>query len=72
MFKAYFLLSMELVRDLVKSLEQEMMANFNDGDAEKPVRRCASLVTPKKEEARAKPSFCILGRVNLARLWSDA
>ena len=36
MFKAYFHLSMELVRDLVKALEQEMMANFND-EGDKPV-----------------------------------
>jgi hypothetical protein len=36
MFKAYFYLSMELVRDVVKALEEEMMENFDD-QASKPV-----------------------------------
>ncbi|KAI9152648.1 hypothetical protein H9P43_009444 [Blastocladiella emersonii ATCC 22665] len=36
MFKAYFHLSMELVRDVVKAMEEEMMASFDD-DNNKPV-----------------------------------
>ncbi|KAL7751770.1 hypothetical protein RI367_002770 [Sorochytrium milnesiophthora] len=36
MFKAYFNLSMELVRDVIKSMEEEMMAQF-DETAAKPV-----------------------------------
>jgi len=36
MFKAYFNISLELVRDVVKSCEEEMMASFDDA-ADKPV-----------------------------------
>ncbi|KAJ3362403.1 hypothetical protein GGF31_001595 [Allomyces arbusculus] len=36
MFKAYFHLSMELVRDVVKAMEEEMMDQFND-EENKPV-----------------------------------
>lgn len=36
MFKAYFNVSLELVRDVVKSCEEEMMASFDDA-ADKPV-----------------------------------
>jgi Ca2+-binding EF-hand superfamily protein len=36
MFKAYFQLSMELVRDVVKAMEEEMMESFED-DNNKPV-----------------------------------
>lgn len=36
MFKAYFNVSLELVRDVVRSCEEEMMASFDDA-ADKPV-----------------------------------
>lgn len=36
MFKAYFEISLELVRDVVRSCEEEMMASFDDS-ADKPV-----------------------------------
>ena len=36
MFKAYFEVSLELVRDVVRSCEEEMMASFDDS-ADKPV-----------------------------------
>lgn len=36
MFKAYFSLSMELVRDVVRALEEEIMETFDD-HADKPV-----------------------------------
>ena len=36
MFKAYFHLSMELVRDVVKTMETELLENFDEFDA-KPV-----------------------------------
>lgn len=43
MFKAYFYLSMELVRDVVRALEEEMMDQFDD-EANKPVS--ASFTAP--------------------------
>ncbi|KAJ3083902.1 hypothetical protein HDU99_005033 [Rhizoclosmatium hyalinum] len=43
MFKAYFYLSMQLVRDYVKTVEQEMMDTFDD-EASKPVS--ASFTAP--------------------------
>ncbi|KAJ3128610.1 hypothetical protein HK100_009089 [Physocladia obscura] len=43
MFKAYFYLSMQLVRDFVKTVEQEMMDTFDD-EAAKPVS--ASFTAP--------------------------
>ncbi|KAJ3357534.1 hypothetical protein HDU83_006260 [Entophlyctis luteolus] len=43
MFKAYFYLSMQLVRDYVKTVEQEMMDTFDD-EAAKPVS--ASFTAP--------------------------
>eukprot|EP00051_Salpingoeca_urceolata_P010884 m.133745 g.133745 ORF g.133745 m.133745 type:complete len:402 (-) comp16894_c0_seq5:76-1281(-) len=50
MFKAYFLLSMELVREVVKALEEEMMANFND-DADKPVSSMFTAPIPASDQA---------------------
>eukprot|EP01134_Creolimax_fragrantissima_P008324 CFRG8324T1 len=46
MFKAYFYLSMELVRDVVKALEEEMMANFND-EGGKPVSAVFTAPIPR-------------------------
>jgi len=48
MFKAYFLLSMELVRDLVKALEEELMANFNDA-GDRPVSSVFTAPIPSSE-----------------------
>eukprot|EP00041_Stephanoeca_diplocostata_P015782 m.302725 g.302725 ORF g.302725 m.302725 type:complete len:428 (+) comp20151_c1_seq2:195-1478(+) len=50
MFKAYFLLNMELVRDVVGALEREMIANFND-DGDRPVS--ALFTAPIPGHARA-------------------
>lgn len=36
MFRAYFLVSLELVREVTKTFEEEMIANFND-EGENPV-----------------------------------
>eukprot|EP00053_Salpingoeca_punica_P000652 m.29700 g.29700 ORF g.29700 m.29700 type:complete len:411 (-) comp10467_c0_seq1:223-1455(-) len=49
MFKAYFLLSTELVRDVVKALEEEMMINFND-KSDKPVSAVFTAPIPPGEE----------------------
>ncbi|KAI9139844.1 hypothetical protein BKA69DRAFT_1083762 [Paraphysoderma sedebokerense] len=45
MFKAYFHLSMELVRDVVKTMEEEMMQNFDD-QGSKPVSAAFSAPIP--------------------------
>ena len=54
MFKAYFYLSMELVRDVVKALEEEMMENFDD-EASKPVS--ASFTAPIPTSHRRPSSY---------------
>ena len=46
MFKAYFYLSMELVRDVVKALEEEMISNFDD-DGGKPVSAVFTAPIPR-------------------------
>lgn len=45
MFKAYFHLSMELVRDVVKTMEEGMMENFDD-EGSKPVSAAFSAPIP--------------------------
>eukprot|EP01135_Chromosphaera_perkinsii_P004656 Nk52_evm5s293 gene=Nk52_evmTU5s293 len=47
MFKAYFYLSMELVRDVVKALEEEMISNFDD-DGGKPVSAVFTAPIPRE------------------------
>eukprot|EP00123_Amoebidium_parasiticum_P013923 comp22224_c0_seq1/m.32758 comp22224_c0_seq1/g.32758 ORF comp22224_c0_seq1/g.32758 comp22224_c0_seq1/m.32758 type:complete len:531 (-) comp22224_c0_seq1:151-1743(-) len=46
MFKAYFYLSMELVRDVIKAMEEEMMANFDD-EGGKPVSAIFTAPIPR-------------------------
>ena len=46
MFTAHFLLSMELVRDTVRTMEDEMIANFDD-DSDRPVS--AAFTAPMPE-----------------------
>lgn len=48
MFKAYFHLSMNLVRDVVKAMEEEMMETFDD-DNNKPVSAAFSAPIPASE-----------------------
>eukprot|EP00126_Sphaerothecum_destruens_P002988 Sdes_comp16434_c0_seq1m5774 len=50
MFKAYFYLSMELVRDVVKALEEEMFANFND-EGGKPVSSLFTAPIPRDSDS---------------------
>ncbi|CAH1784950.1 unnamed protein product [Owenia fusiformis] len=45
MFKAYFHVTIELVRDVVKACEEEMMSNFDDNDG-KPVSALFSAPIP--------------------------
>jgi hypothetical protein len=52
MSKAYFSLSMELVRDVVKALEEEMMDNFDD-EGRKPVS--AAFTAPIPSESSGPP-----------------
>jgi hypothetical protein len=47
MFKAYFYLSMELVRDVVRALEEEMMESF-DEEASKPVSAAFTAPIPHR------------------------
>ncbi|ORZ33782.1 hypothetical protein BCR44DRAFT_1415683 [Catenaria anguillulae PL171] len=51
MFKAYFHLSMELVRDVVKAMEEEMMATF-DEDANKPVSAAFTAPIPANAQGQ--------------------
>ncbi|KAJ3225135.1 hypothetical protein HK099_007340 [Clydaea vesicula] len=53
MFKAYFHLSMELVRDVVKTMEEGMMESFDDQNS-KPVS--ASFTAPIPSNNRNSPS----------------
>eukprot|EP00039_Didymoeca_costata_P020446 m.341289 g.341289 ORF g.341289 m.341289 type:complete len:413 (-) comp19984_c0_seq1:38-1276(-) len=57
MFQAYFHLSMELIRDLVKALEEQLMANFNDG-GDNPVSAVFTAPIPNSngEVPHGKPS----------------
>ncbi|KAI9220459.1 hypothetical protein BC828DRAFT_398151 [Blastocladiella britannica] len=52
MFKAYFHLSMELVRDVVKAMEEEMMEGFDDS-TNKPVS--AAFTAPIPANAVSRP-----------------
>jgi Ca2+-binding EF-hand superfamily protein len=67
MFKAYFHLSMELVRDLVKALEQEMMANFND-EGDKPVSAVFTAPIPNigGVAAASKPDDLDMSDLNIS------
>eukprot|EP01136_Pigoraptor_vietnamica_P037515 Opistho-1_new@105551 len=51
MFTAYFHLSMDVVRDVVKALEEEMMAGFED-DGGKPVSAVFTAPIPRDGEPR--------------------
>jgi len=51
LFKAYFHLSMELVRDVVRAMEQQMMANFND-DGDTPVSSMFTAPIPESDGSR--------------------
>ena len=51
MFRAYFHLSMELVRDVVRALEEEMIANFNDA-SDKPVSSVFTAPIPSQTATR--------------------
>ena len=48
MYKAYFRLSMELIRDVVRALEEEMVANF-DEESDKPVSASFNCPIPHGE-----------------------
>eukprot|EP00127_Corallochytrium_limacisporum_P004594 Clim_evm8s169 gene=Clim_evmTU8s169 len=50
MYKAYFYLSMELVRDVVKALEEEMMVSFDDEDG-KPVSAAFTAPIPRESSS---------------------
>ncbi|XP_070558680.1 uncharacterized protein [Ptychodera flava] len=52
MFKAYFYISIELVRDVVKACEEEMMSNFDDSQG-KPVSSLFSAPIPSDTGAAA-------------------
>jgi hypothetical protein len=54
MFKAYFHLSMELVRDVVKAMEEEMMINFDD-QGNKPVSASFTAPIPSSSQNGASP-----------------
>lgn len=51
MFKAYFSLSMELVRDVVRALEEEIMESFDD-NADKPVSAVFTAPIPSSDSHR--------------------
>eukprot|EP00040_Diaphanoeca_grandis_P031744 m.190498 g.190498 ORF g.190498 m.190498 type:complete len:416 (+) comp32405_c11_seq5:140-1387(+) len=55
LFKAYFHLSMELVRDVVKAMEQQMMDNFND-DGDNPVSSMFTAPIPDGSGGRLRES----------------
>lgn len=48
MFKAYFSLSMELVRDVVRALEEEIMESFDD-HADKPISAVFTAPIPQSD-----------------------
>lgn len=47
MYKAYFRLSMELIRDIVRALEEDMVANFEESD--RPVSASFNCPIPQGE-----------------------
>ena len=54
MFKAYFYLSMELVRDVVRALEEDIIEQF-DEEANKPVSSVFSAPIPDSQPIPEKP-----------------
>jgi len=54
MYKAYFSLSMELIRDIVRTLEEDMVANF-DEESDKPVSASFNCPIPHGESSDATP-----------------
>jgi Ca2+-binding EF-hand superfamily protein len=55
MFKAYFYLSMELVRDVVRALEEEMMESF-DEEVSKPVSAAFTAPIPSNRDDASSSS----------------